>query len=192
MCIDFETIGSWSGSGAAMTTFMTNLIKKFHDANPNYEVSIALPAVDWSANFNVAAYNAAGMDYAIIMGYDYYYSGSSTPGPVAPLFSSAQWIGANSWCSDNYSITNYLGKGFPADKLMLGVPYYGRRWAAASTNLGAASLGSSYSAALTFGAAKSEAAKYGAGTTAPAYHIFCTPRTARPISVFMMTPSAWA
>ena len=161
VCIDFETIGSWTGSGAAMTTFMTNLIKKFHDANPNYEVSIALPAVDWSANFNVAAYNAAGMDYAIIMGYDYYYSGSSTPGPVAPLFSSAQWIGANSWCSDNYSITNYLGKGFPADKLMLGVPYYGRRWAAASTNLGAASLGSSYSAALTFGAAKSEAAKYG-------------------------------
>ena len=40
----------------------------------------ALPAVDWSANFNVAAYNTAGMDYAIIMGYDYYYSGSSTPG----------------------------------------------------------------------------------------------------------------
>ena len=46
VCIDFETIGSWSGSGAAMTSFMTNLIKKFHDANPNYEVSIALPAVD--------------------------------------------------------------------------------------------------------------------------------------------------
>ncbi|OQC59168.1 MAG: putative sporulation-specific glycosylase YdhD [Verrucomicrobia bacterium ADurb.Bin018] len=161
VCIDFETIGSWSGSGAAMTSFMTNLIKKFHDANPNYEVSIALPAVDWSANFNVSAYNTAGMDYAIIMGYDYYYSGSSTPGPVAPLFSSAQWVGANSWCSDNYSITNYLGKGFPASKLMLGVPYYGRRWAAASTNLGAASLGSSYSVALTYGAAKSEANKYG-------------------------------
>ena len=55
----------------------------------------------------------------------------------------------------------YLGKGIATNKLMLGVPYYGRRWGAASTNLGAASLGSAYSAALTYGACEAEAAKWG-------------------------------
>jgi spore germination protein YaaH len=159
--IDFEGVGSWTGATAAMTSFMSNLTTRFKAANPNYEISIALPSVDWYANFAVSNYAAFGMDYAIIMGYDYYYSGSGTPGPVAPLTSSAQWIGASSWCSVNYSMNYYLGKGIPATKLMLGVPYYGRRWAAASTNLGAASLGSSYSAALTYGACESEAANYG-------------------------------
>ncbi len=159
--IDFEGVGSWTGATAAMTTFMSNLTTRFHAANPNYEVSIALPSVDWYANFAVSNYAAFGMDYAIVMGYDYYYSGSGTPGPVAPLTSSAQWIGASSWCSVNYSMNYYLGKGIATNKLMLGVPYYGRRWAAASTNLGAASLGSAYSAALTYGACESEAAKYG-------------------------------
>lgn len=159
--IDFEGVGSWTGATAALTTFMSNLTTRFHAANPNYEISIALPSVDWYANFAVSNYAAFGMDYAIVMGYDYYYSGSGTPGPVAPLTSSAQWIGASSWCSVNYSMNYYLGKGIATNKLMLGVPYYGRRWAAASTNLGAASLGSAYSAALTYGACESEAAKYG-------------------------------
>ena len=159
--IDFEGVGSWTGATAALTTFMSNLTTRFHAANPNYEISIALPSVDWYANFAVSNYAAFGMDYAIVMGYDYYYSGSGTPGPVAPLTSSAQWIGASSWCSVNYSMNYYLGKGIATNKLMLGVPYYGRRWAAASTNLGAASLGSAYSAALTYGACEAEAAKYG-------------------------------
>lgn len=161
VCIDFEGVGSWAGATAALTTFMSNLTTTFHAADPNYEVSIALPSVDWYADFNVAAYDAFGLDYAIIMGYDYYYSGSSTPGPNAPLYSSAQWIGASSWCSVNHSMNYYLGKGITTNKLMLGVPYYGRRWAAVSTNLGAASLGSSYSAALSYGACESEAAKWG-------------------------------
>ncbi|MDD4677565.1 MAG: glycosyl hydrolase family 18 protein, partial [Candidatus Cloacimonetes bacterium] len=159
--IDFEGVGSWTGATTAMTSFMSNLTTRFKAANTNYEVSIALPSVDWYANFAVSNYAAFDLDYAIIMGYDYYYSGSSTPGPNAPLYSSAQWIGASSWCSVNYSMNYYLGKGISSTNLMLGVPYYGRRWAAVSTNLGAASLGSSYSAALTYGACESEAAKWG-------------------------------
>ncbi len=162
--IDFEGVGSWTGATAAMTSFMSNLTTRFKMANTNYEISVALPSVDWYANFAVSNYMAFGsysLDYAIVMGYDYYYSGSGTPGPVAPLYSSAQWIGASSWCSVNYSMNYYLGKGIATNKLMLGVPYYGRRWAAASTNLGAASLGSGYSAALTYGQSEAEAAKWG-------------------------------
>ena len=159
--IDFEGVGSWTGATAAVTTFMSNLTTRFKAANPSNEVSIALPSVDWYANFAVSNYDRFGLDYAIIMGYDYYYSGSGTPGPVAPLTSSAQWIGASSWCSVNYSMNYYLGKGISTNKLLLGVPYYGRRWGAAGANLGAASLGSSYSAALTYGQCETAAATYG-------------------------------
>jgi len=162
VCIDFEDVGSWTGATTNLTSFMSNLTTTFHAADPDYEVSIALPSVGWNADFAVSNYDLFGLDYAIIMGYDYYYSGSSTPGPVAPLYSSVQWMGStSSWCSVNYSMNYYLGKGISPEKLMLGVPYYGRRWAAASTNLGAASLGSAYSAALTYGACETAAATYG-------------------------------
>ena len=161
VCIDFEGVGSWTGATTNLTAFLSNLTARFHQDLPGSEVSVALPSVDWYANYAVSNLDKAGLDCAIIMGYDYYYSGSATPGPVAPLYSSAQWFGASSWCSVNYSMNYYLGKGISTNKLMLGVPYYGRRWAAASTNLGAASLGSSYSAALTYGQCESAAATYG-------------------------------
>ena len=162
VCIDFEDVGSWTGATTNLTAFMSNLTTRFHAANPDYEVSIALPSVDWNADFAVSNFDRAGLDYAIIMGYDYYYSGSATPGPVAPLYSSVQWMGStSSWCSVDYSMDYYLNKGITPSKLMLGVPYYGRRWAAASTNLGAASLGSAYSAALVYSSCESAAATYG-------------------------------
>ena len=159
ICIDFESVGSWSGATKALTSFMSNLVVKAHAAN--LEVSICLPSVDWYADFAVGEYEKIGVDYSIIMGYDYYYAGSSTPGPVAPLYSSAQWQGASSWCSVDYSTRYYLNKMTNAANLMLAVPYYGRRWKAATTNLGAKSAGSSYSAAVTYPNAAAAAETYG-------------------------------
>ena len=159
ICIDFESVGSWSGATKALTSFMSNLVAKAHAAN--LEVSICLPSVDWYADFAVGEYEKIGVDYSIIMGYDYYYAGASTPGPVAPLFSSAKWQGASSWCSVDYSTRYYLNKMTNASHLMLAVPYYGRRWKAASTTLGAKSAGSSYSAAVTYPNAAAAAETHG-------------------------------
>ena len=72
VCIDFEGVGSWSGATVALTAFMSNLTTRFHAANTNFEVSIALPSVDWYANYAVTNFDQFGLDYAIIMGYDYY------------------------------------------------------------------------------------------------------------------------
>jgi spore germination protein YaaH len=161
ICIDFESVGSWSGATKALTSFMSNLVAKAHAVNPPLEVSICLPSVDWYADFAVGEYEKIGVDYSIIMGYDYYYAGSATPGPVAPLRSSAQWQGASSWCSVDYSTRYYLNKMTNAAHLMLAVPYYGRRWKAATTNLGAKSAGSSYSAAVTYPNAAAAAETHG-------------------------------
>lgn len=65
--------------------FMVNLKAALLAANPNYELSMALYAVDWSGSFDIPGSNPVVNDF-IIMGYDYYYSGSTTAGPESPLY----------------------------------------------------------------------------------------------------------
>jgi GH18 family chitinase len=120
--IDFEGMGS--ADKAPFTAFMTSLCNQVHAANSNYKVTMALYAVEWGNNtFDIAALNPL-VDNFIIMGYDYYYSGSTTAGPEAPLY--------NFQTTYNYtlakSITHYLNKGATKSKLLLGLPWYGREW----------------------------------------------------------------
>ncbi len=124
--IDFEALPS--AQSANFTAFMIDLCNQMHAAIPGSEVSIALPAVDWSAVYDVNALKTY-VDLFIIMGYDYYYGGSATAGPSDPLY--------NFETSYNYtltkSITYYLNKTVPNSKLLLGLPYYGEEWP--TTNL---------------------------------------------------------
>ncbi|MCC7301844.1 MAG: hypothetical protein IT233_04300 [Bacteroidia bacterium] len=119
--IDFE--GVPSSQSANFTAFMISLCNQMHAAIPGSEISIALPAVDWSNVYDVGAM-VGYVDLFIIMGYDYYWSGSTTAGPTDPLY--------NFETSYNYtqpkSITYYLNDGVPPSQLLLGVPYYGREW----------------------------------------------------------------
>jgi spore germination protein YaaH len=119
--IDFEGMGS--SDKVPFTNFMTNLSSQMHAAIPGSEVSIALYAVDWSGTFDMPTLNSV-CDYFIFMGYDYYWSGSSTAGPESPLY--------NFQTSYNYTlsktITYYIKQGASPSKLLAGLPYYGREW----------------------------------------------------------------
>ncbi|MCW3102711.1 MAG: hypothetical protein JWO09_1151 [Bacteroidetes bacterium] len=132
--IDFEGMGA--SHKTAFTAFMINLCNQMHAAIPGSEVSIALYAVDWSGVFDMAALNPY-VDLFIIMGYDYYYSGSTTAGPEDPLY--------NFQTSYNYtltkSITYYLNKGASKSKLLLGLPYYGREWATTASSIPSSTSG---------------------------------------------------
>ena len=151
--IDFESVGS--AQKAQLTTFMSNLAARFHQDLPGSEVSIALPAIDWGGAYDVGAYDAF-LDYAIIMGYDYHWRSSTTAGPVAPLAASATW---GSTLNVTYSITNYLGKGLRAEKLLLANPYYGYDWPTTNAAVPAATTGSG--SAVLYPSAKNNAATYG-------------------------------
>ena len=133
--IDFEALTN-SGLREPLTTFMQELATTFHQAIPNSQVSIALPAVDWAGVFDVAAYDGF-LDYAIIMGYNYHWSGGPSAGPVAPLGDSTTW-GPR---STKTSINTYLAAGISPDKLLLGVPYYGIEWPTRSDSVPAATAG---------------------------------------------------
>ncbi|MBC7695905.1 MAG: T9SS type A sorting domain-containing protein [Burkholderiales bacterium] len=119
--VDFEGMGA--ADKTPFTSFMTNLCNQVHAANPNYEVTMALYAVDWSGTFDLPALNPI-VDQFIIMGYDYYYSGSSQAGPEAPLYNFQ--TGYNQTLAK--SITYYLKQGASKNKLLLGLPWYGREW----------------------------------------------------------------
>lgn len=123
--IDFEGLPSSQASNFA--NFMVSLANQMHAAIPGSEVSTVLYSVDWNSVFNFSIMEPA-VDYYIIMGYDYYYSGSSTAGPNDPLFH----FGSTYNYSLSRSITDYLKVGCPLDKLILGLPYYGREWSTTS------------------------------------------------------------
>ena len=111
--IDFEAVPGDQRDN--LTTFFTRLRQTF----PGRLITAAVPAVDWSGAWNLPALSPL-IDLFFVMGYDYYWSGSANAGPVAPLQGG------------NYNVRRtmqwYLGEGVPADRLLLGVPYYGLDW----------------------------------------------------------------
>ena len=123
--IDFEGLPASQSTNFA--NFMVDLANQFHAAIPGSEVSTVLYSVDWSSIFNFQIMEPE-VDNYIIMGYDYYYSGSSTAGPNDPLYQ----FGTSYNYTLSRSITDYVKAGCPKDKLILGLPNYGREWSTAS------------------------------------------------------------
>lgn len=131
--IDIE--GLPASQTANMTAFMNDLGTQLHSAIPGSQLSIALPAVDWSNAYDVA--NMTQVDLFIIMGYDYYWSGSSQAGPTDPLYSFTGSYDQNL----SKSINSYLNRGVPASKLVLGLPFYGREWEVTANTIPANTTG---------------------------------------------------
>lgn len=150
--IDFE--GLPSSQKANFVTFMTDLANQMHTAIPGSHVSVALPAVDWNNSFDIPALDAV-VDELIIMGYDYYWSGSSTAGPTGLLYYGTLFY---SQCNSK-SINTYLAKGATPSKLHLAVPYYSFRYPTVDNSLASSTTGSGI--ARTYAAAKSESQTYG-------------------------------
>lgn len=146
--IDFESVGKTQKD--SLSVFLKDLSKALKAANPDYELSIAGPAVDWSGAFDLKSC-AAACDYIIIMGYDYYWSGSENAGPVAPLQGPYYCV--------SRSVDTYLGAGVPQNKILLGVPWYGYSWRTVDSTRMSTTLATANS--ITFALAEEQAAKYG-------------------------------
>jgi hypothetical protein len=125
--VDFESFPASQKQN--MVQFITDLTNTFHNEIPGSQVTLATPAVDWNDGWD---YNtlATVSDGLFIMGYDYYYSGSSSTGPNAPLTGDGYTV---SW-----TVNDYLNKtNNQADKLIIGCPYFGFEWPATSSSAGA-------------------------------------------------------
>ncbi len=133
--IDFEAVPS--SQQQALSSYLLQLSEALHTSVPGAELSIAAPAVNWNNTFDIPVI-APALDFIMIMAYDYYWSGSTLAGPVAgywPLTGSFNY-------AVNHSLSYYQGQGVPAEKLLTGLPYYGREWPVASNVLPASTTGS--------------------------------------------------
>ncbi len=149
--LDIESVPSDQSAG--LTAFVQNFCTQFHNSFPSGQVSIDLPAVNWSDKFDVA--NMVNyIDLFLIMGYDYHWSGSEEAGPVAPKNNGEIWSAYDITRSINY----YLDKGISAEKLALAVPYYGRDWSTNSSAVPSSTTGSSSS--KTYKAVRDEMSNY--------------------------------
>lgn len=143
---DFETVPA--AQKANMVSFCRRAVRGIKAVLPAAEISLATPAVNWSDGWDLGA--LAGIcDYLIMMGYNYYWGGSTTAGPVAPVSGETYNIGR--------SISeDYLDAGVPPGKLLLGVPWYGYDWPVTDSGRKAATTGTGtsriYNAALALAA----------------------------------------
>lgn len=130
---------------------MVSFIDELGDAVD--EIVIATPAIDWTGAFDYSEL-ARLSDGLFIMGYGYHWAGGD-PGPVAPLFGGDPW----SAYSLDWSVDDYLSAGATADKIILGLPLYGREWPTSSTAVPGTATGEG--SAVIMSSALSEAASRG-------------------------------
>ena len=126
--IDFEGIPSSQTTNFA--NFMVSLTNQMHAAIPGSEVSTVLYAVDWNNVFDFSIMDPV-VDHFIIMGYAYYYQGSSNTGPNDPLYH----FGSSYNYTLSKTITDYVDNGCSKNKLVMGLPYYGYEWATTSQTI---------------------------------------------------------
>lgn len=119
--IDFEGVSPKNKN--EFSDFIVKLSDRLHRKNPNYQVSLALYAVDYHNIFDIKKINSS-IDFYTLMAYDYYGGFSKHAGPVSPLKGSKTW-GAH---SIETSVDYYLKEGVAPDKLIVGLPYYGDKW----------------------------------------------------------------
>ncbi|MAA79899.1 MAG: hypothetical protein CL916_11635 [Deltaproteobacteria bacterium] len=93
------------------------------------EIFLATPAIDWSDAYDYE-YLAEHSDGLFIMGYGYHWKGGD-PGPVDPLYGGSPWFAY----SLEWTVDDYRDKGVPDDKIILGLPLYGRQWPTASSTI---------------------------------------------------------
>lgn len=142
--VDFE--GTPYGQKDNLVAFVTALKAEVD------EVYVDTPAVDWSGAYDYSALSAAS-DGLFVMAYDYHWGGGD-PGPVGPLYGGYLW---GDYAMD-WTLEDYRYWGATDDKIVLGVPMYGREWPAASDAVPGTATGDATS--ITVENAISRAADY--------------------------------
>jgi chitinase len=105
---------------------------------PRRLISIAAPSTSGSGQWFDVESMRDDLDWIGIMTYDYYGSWTAKAGPNSPLYGS---FSTNSEGWIDYSASYYSGRGVPRNKLLIGTPFYG--WVFNAATLYGTSTGAS-------------------------------------------------
>ena len=120
---------------AAYGVFVGQLRAALRAWNPAARVSVSTNGSVSGAGMAVQALQN-GADRVFIMGYSYRTSGSSPAGSIAPI---ARTDGGRSL---TWTLDLYASNGVAANRILLGLPYYGRSWNTTSGDLHATTTSS--------------------------------------------------
>lgn len=114
--IDYEAVPAASRAG--LTQFLSTLAAKLHAAGKKLSVTVHAKTSDGDDWKGPGAQDYAQIgqhaDSVKIMAYDFHWNGSEA-GPISPL----QWL---------EQVTAYAVKTIPAEKVLVGLPWYGYDW----------------------------------------------------------------
>ena len=112
--VDFEGLNE--ADRDAFTRFMAKLSQALRQEGLVVSVDVFIPANTKSSRSHDRAALARYVDYVMLMAYDEHWRTAKTSGSVA----SMPWV--------TKAVERSLAEGVPASKLVLGVPFYMRRW----------------------------------------------------------------
>lgn len=126
VCLDFE--GLAKAQSTAFTGLVVALADTLHALQPRRNLTVCLPT-----GADGEAYDAAAMaphvDRFALLAYNFRGAATASTGPIAPLEEVKAAIQAT------------LLRGAPADKLLLGLPYFGYKWPTKGQDPGVPSAG---------------------------------------------------
>lgn len=116
------------------TQFIIDLEEALQSVDEDIELSVAVYG-SAASNYQIWDVEKIGQhsDFLVVMSYDYHVRSSSVVGPVAPIFGR----GSGRWKDDIVSNMRDILLLVPAEKVLLGIPFYGYEWTATSDELGA-------------------------------------------------------
>jgi chitinase len=118
---------------ALLTEIRTALDVLGQKTGKRYGLSSAVPASGWFVEKNSVVAASKIVDALKLMAYDYYGGWSKNTGHHANLYRNTadpEWGG---W-STNQAVNAYVNAGVAPEKIILGVPFYGRAWSGVPDN----------------------------------------------------------
>lgn len=119
------------------TELVDNLTDKMHEANPDSQVTVSVYAASVK---DPKLYDIAGLagvtDGIFMMAYDFAPAGADNAIPTAPMYG---YRDGTYWYDVSTAVDDFLTQ-MPADKLILGVPWYGYNYPVESPEIKSATL----------------------------------------------------